>query len=127
MPADGLAFFISAITLILFFFPCQTSIVVRGNFFSTILIVSNFVKPHVSSFKDCFDLSFFVLKPLATAINLLFFFLIDDAKEYFSYERKPVLIPSAPMFLYKSGFRLPWVIGSPPVLSHVNYNSAKYS
>ncbi len=31
-----------------------------------------------------FDLEFFDLKPLPTAINLLSFRFIDDAKEYFS-------------------------------------------
>ena len=84
------------------------------------MIVSNFANPQVNNFNDCLDLSFFEEKPLPTAINLLFFLLIEDAKEYFSYARYPVLIPSAPMFLYKSGFLLPCVIGSPPVLSHVN-------
>ena len=72
------------------------------------------------------DLSFFVLKPLPTAISLLPFLYTDDANEYFSTAKYPVLIPSAPKFLYISGFLLPCVIGSPPVLSHVNSFYEKY-
>ena len=48
------------------------------------IIVSNLVNPQISNFKDCLDLVFFVLKPLATAINLLLFLFTDEAKEYFS-------------------------------------------
>jgi len=55
------------------------------------------------------------------------FFNIEEAKEYFSTARYPVLIPSAPKFLYNNGFLLPCVIGSPPVLSQVNSFSLKYS
>ena len=70
-----------------------------------------------------FDLSFLELNPLATAINLLPFLNIEEAKEYFSTAKYPVLIPSAPRFLYKRGFLFPCVIGSPPVLSQVNFFS----
>ena len=82
-------------------------------------MVSKLVIPHISIFEDSFDLSFLDLKPLPTAINRLLFLNIDDANEYFSTAKKPVFIPSAPIFLYKSGFLFPCVIGSPPVLSHV--------
>ena len=57
-----------------------------------------------------FDLAFLELNPLPTAINLLPFLTIDDANEYFSTAKYPVLIPSAPKFLYKRGFLLPEVI-----------------
>ena len=88
--------------------------------FLTISIKSKLVIPQVWIFTDSFDLSLFVLNPLATAINLLLFLKIDDANEYFSTVKYPVLIPSAPKFLYNKGFLLPCVIGSPPVLSQVN-------
>ena len=74
----------------------------------------------VSSLSDSFDLEFFDVKPLPTAITLLSFLFMVEASEYFSYARYPVLIPSTPIFLYKSGFLFPWVIGSPPVRSQVN-------
>ena len=51
---------------------------------SAILNVSNFVNPQVNNFNDCLDLAFLVSKPLPTAINRLLFFIIDDAREYFS-------------------------------------------
>ena len=70
-----------------------------------------------------FDLAFLELNPLPTAINLLPFLIIDEANEYFSTAKYPVLIPSAPKFLYKRGFLFPCVIGSPPVLSQVNFVS----
>jgi hypothetical protein len=73
------------------------------------------------------DLEFFELNPLPTAINLLPFLFIEEANEYFSTAKYPVLIPSAPKFLYKRGFLFPCVIGSPPVLFHVNSFSANIS
>ena len=60
-------------------------------------------------------------------IMLMSRYLIKEFPEeykYFSTARYPVLIPSAPKFLYKRGFLLPCVIGSPPVLSQVNFFSA---
>ena len=89
------------------------------SFFLAILIVSKFVRPQIWSLADSFDLSCLVLNPLATEINLLLFLTIEDASEYFSTVKYPVLIPSAPKFLYNKGFLLPCVIGSPPVLSQV--------
>ena len=68
---------------------------------------SKLVKPHVKSLALSRDLSFLVLKPLPTAINLLPFLSTDDASEYFSTARYPVLIPSAARLLYNSGFLLP--------------------
>ena len=41
----------------------------------------------------------FTLHPLPTAISLLPFLFMEDAREYFSTARYPVLIPSAPNFL----------------------------
>ena len=82
--------------------------------------------PQVSNFVLSLDLEFLDSKPLPTAISLRLFFIIDEAKEYFSTAKYPVLIPSAPKFLYNNGFLLPWEIGSPPVLSHVNSFSLKY-
>ena len=60
---------------------------------------SKLVKPNVSNFELSLDLDFFVSKPLPTAINLLPFLSSDDAREYFSTAKYPVLIPSAPIFL----------------------------
>ena len=66
-----------------------------------------------------------VLNPLPTAVTLLSPTFTEAAKEYCSTVKKPVLIPSAPIFLYNNGFLFPCVIGSPPVLSHVNEVSLK--
>ena len=60
---------------------------------------SKFVSPYVSSFELSLDLAFFELKPLPTAISRLPFLLIDDANEYFSTAKYPVLMPSAPILL----------------------------
>ena len=73
--------------LTFFCLPCHTSNSDITSFFLPIKIVSNFVNPQVNNFADCLDLSFFELKPLPTAINLLFFFFIEDANEYFSTAR----------------------------------------
>ena len=40
--------------------------------------MSKLVKPQVNSLRDSLDLKFLVLKPLATAINLLSFFKIKN-------------------------------------------------
>ena len=69
------------------------------SFFFAILTVSKLVIPYVNNLADSLDLDFFVSKPLATAINLLPFLYIEEAKEYFSLVRYPVLIPSTTMFL----------------------------
>ena len=61
-----------------------------------ISIKSKLVKPYVKSFELSFDLEFLVSNPLPTAINLLSFLIIDEAKEYLSTAKYPVLIPSAP-------------------------------
>ncbi len=52
------------------------------------------------NFELSFDLAFFELNPLPTAINLLPFLIIDEANEYFSTAKYPVLIPSAPRFVF---------------------------
>ena len=82
--------------------------------------MSKVLNPQYNIFCDSLDLEDLFTNPLATEVNLLLFTKIEAAKEYCSTVKNPVFIPSAPMSLYSRGFLFPWVMGSPPVLSHVN-------
>ena len=83
------------------FFPSQTSKFSKGSSFFEIYTVSKDLSPQNNSLADSFEREVFVLKPLATAINLLPPSVCkEDAKEYFSTDKKPVFIPSTPIFLY---------------------------
>ena len=44
------------------------------------------------SFEDSFDLVLLFSNPLATDINLRLFLNIEAAKEYFSYDKNPVVV-----------------------------------
>ena len=89
--------------------------------------VSVLVRPHVNNFLVWLVLDAVLLKPLPTEISLRVFFLIELANEYSSTTRCPVLMPSTPIFLKSKLFLLLCVIGFPPVRSHVNSVSLKYS